>query len=553
MSKFVKTLIAMSICCCFLLCGACKTADLGKDSENDKDSVDHGEYSRYTQLVIDGGGQNISYNTTQSLKYDKYTNPYPYNTLERLAEEWNKANASVYGYYFTVAKTSINMDRETMVPMLQNGNAPEIIYYLGTTAAEDQNKGWFYDLKGEMEKPNKYSKQGESGSVKWKDIYTSEEYGSFFTPNGQLFTVLLEKNPIGILYNKTILDAAGVTKTPETFKEFMEAQDKISAYSQTVGRGDKNDDSKYICPFFSYYPWYNSYLESSLFAEDLEYFDVINVNGRIDSEEYVRAFMTKDPDGNRTYSLDNEKYEELYRLIKLECKYYPERYQSYYAEQQFVSGNLAMIEVTGGSIRSFIDQVDGDFEIGVFPYPMLATQPDGEDQNEYYTKYNKSDYIVRRGLSGYSTGWAITNSAMKKDAAKSDDKCVAACVDMLMYLSCFENNDKLVNDRGFAIPLSGNTTYEHFVALAKQYETDCKNEKAVAWACATAGDNMNKDFYDAVYLFRNTALDKNGNITKADLKTLLNSFTAAANTLYTQNKWDRTKWPAYGYSNKTGK
>ena len=32
-----------------------------------------------------------------------------------------------------MATSSINNDRETMVPMLNNGTAPEIIYYLQTT------------------------------------------------------------------------------------------------------------------------------------------------------------------------------------------------------------------------------------------------------------------------------------------------------------------------------------------------------------------------------------------------------------------------------------
>ena len=39
----------------------------------------------------------------------------------------------------------------------------------------------------------------------------------------------LEIHPIGILYNKSVFTAAGITETPETFAEFMQAQDKVNA------------------------------------------------------------------------------------------------------------------------------------------------------------------------------------------------------------------------------------------------------------------------------------------------------------------------------------
>ena len=120
------------------------------------------KYDHLVKLTIDAGGQNAQYNSTSSMDYDPFLNPYPYNTLEKLVDAWNEANAEKYGYYFAVADNSINMDRETMAPMLSNGSAPEILYYLGPTIAEDQSKGWFYDISSAMETPNKYSKPGEA-------------------------------------------------------------------------------------------------------------------------------------------------------------------------------------------------------------------------------------------------------------------------------------------------------------------------------------------------------------------------------------------------------
>lgn len=511
------------------------------------------KYDNLVKLTIDAGGQNAQYNTTSSMDYDKFLNPYPYNTLETLVDAWNEANAEKYGYYFVVADNSINMDRETMAPMLSNGSAPEILYYLGTTIAEDQSKGWFYDLSSVMETPNKYSKSGEAGSVAWKDIYNSESYAGTLAPNGMKYTVEMEQNPIGIIYNKTLFEAAGITEVPVTYKDFMEAQDKLNAYAKSVNKGNPGDDANYICPYFHMYPWYDSYLESTLWASELEFMDVISVDGCVDAEEYARAYMQKDPvTGERLFSPQDEKYVELFRLIKQMTKYYPTNYSSYYAEQQFLVGNLAMLEVVGGSIRELVDAVDGAFEIGVMPYPVLTQQPEDEEANPYYTTYNVDSY-VRRGLSGYATGWAITNSAMNKDSAADNTNCVDACVDILMYLSCYENNDKMVNDLGFAIPLSGNTTNEYFKSLATTYKSDLANPNTVSWACATAGGTMNKDYYDAFYLFRQDAIGLEMSAIEEKLSILNNSFINAVNTLYKTNKWDNQSWPAYGTSNKDGK
>jgi hypothetical protein len=141
---------------------------------------------------------------------------------------------------------------------------------------------------------------------------------------------------------------------------------------------------------------------------------------------------------------------------------------------------------------------------------------------------------------------------MNKDAAAGNTNCVDACVDILMYLSCFENNDKMVNDLGFAVPLSGNTTNAHFKALAETFKSDKANANSVSWGCATAGGTMNKDYYDAFYLFRQDAIGLEMPAIEEKLSILKNSFINAVNTLYNTNKWDNSAWPAYGTTNQEG-
>ena len=490
-----------------------------------------------TELVIDGGGQNATFNSTSSMIYDPYANPYPYNTLEVLAEEWNEAHKESE-FYFSVAKTSINNDRETMVPALNQGTAPDILYYLAS-GSEDLSKNWFVDLSSYLEEPNKYSKEGEAGSIQWKDIYSPEEFNAMFSSNGKKYTVEIELNPIGILYNKKLFKLAGIEETPKTFKEFMEIQDAIHEYSQTIGRADPMS-ADYITPYSYLYFWYNGAIESAIYADKLPYYDVINPDGIVDAEEFVRAYMTKDDEGNRLYSPNDEKAKEVARLIRLKSKYFPTNFESYYAEQQFVQGNLAMVEATGGGMRKIIDAVGDDFEVGVFPYPILENQPENQPKNEYYTTENTNNYFVRRGFSGYSTGWGVSCTAMNKG-----DEAVAACVDFLQFVTCFENNDRLINDKGFSIPLSGNCEYEPFMELGEMYAEDKQNEKSIAWAAVSSGGNMNKEFYDKSYLTHIAFVTASDSEIDTLLDSLVENFQNAANNLYTQNQWDINKWPTY--------
>lgn len=551
MKKFLRTLsiaLAGAACLPFVACNI--ISDTG-DTDKDVNAVEKGDYPGCVKLMIDGGGQDMGYNTTASLRYDKYANPHPYNTLEALVEDWNKENAMNCGYYFSVASASINNDRETMLPMLNNATAPEIVFYLPVTIAEDQNKGWFYDISSAMERPNVYSKDGEAGSVKWKDMYSADVYSSLFAPNGQLFNVGMHLDPFAIVYNKTLFEEAGISEAPETYKEFMEAQDAVNAYAKRKGFGDNTNDSTYITPFYSFYPWYDSYIETSLMSDIMTDLDVVKKDGYVNSEEFVRGFMTKDGADNRLYQVDDDRMYEVYRLIYETCKYYPASWTSYNAIENFASGKLAMVEASGSNMRKLLDTVDGKFEVGVFSFPVVETQPQDQPTNKYYTPYNVNNYFVRRGLRAESTSWAITNSAMKKDEKNGNTKCVDACIDMLMYLTSKDINERMVNDLGFAVPLSGNTTVDFFKPLAADYMADLQNEKALAWASITGGSAMNKDYYDAWYLFRRSVVTScvtNGaDVTnvKNMLRTLEEAFVTNATVLYETNGWNKTKWPAH--------
>ena len=112
-------------------------------------------------------------------------------------------------------------------------------------------------------------------------------------------------------------------------------------------------------------------------------------------------------------------------------------------------------------------------------------------------------------------------------------------------MSCYENNDRLINDKGFSIPLSGNSDYSFFTELGEDYNADKGSENSLAWAAVSAGGNMNKEYYDRVYLTNIAFVTATDEEIGELLTGLVQNFQNAANTLYTQNSWDVTKWPEY--------
>jgi hypothetical protein len=107
----------------------------------------------------------------------------------------------------------------------------------------------------------------------------------------------------------------------------------------------------------------------------------------------------------------------------------------------------------------------------------------------------------------------------------------------------------MVNDLGFAVPISGNTDRELYEGLMSVYLADKDNPKATVWGAFNAAGNMNKFFYDAAVTSRTYLIT--GKIGSQDytvdsvVANLNTAFSAASRTLRTSNKdvWDIANWP----------
>lgn len=472
-----------------------------------------GEQIEVKTIVVDGGGDIGNFNSTP-LMVESEANPFPYNTLETLAREWEALNPH---YKIQINRTSSNGDRSILVPQLNNKTAPDITYQNGTVVNMDLGKDYYVRLNDYLDAPNKYVE----GNTAWKDLYIAEELAQNMASDGNHYTITLEKIPVGILYNKNILEAASVTKVPETYAEFLDALEKIKtntnkeAYSTT-------------------YNWYDIVLETAMFSDILESADVLIKNGKVDTEEFVRAFTkgiwnpTLNALGDNT-SLEGNRYYEYLKVTKMKTAFYPENWQSYDAHTNFVNGNLAMVEVTGAEIRKLTINKNIDFEWDIMPYPDLTTDT---------TPYAYASSV--RGVAGLATPWFITNSAVEKGT-------VEGAVDFLMFLTAPQNNNRLIGDLKGGIPLNPDESTEiapYLQSLLDIYTNDKKDVQSgnrVFWGSVNSWGMLGYN-YNTAFIKSSQDIDNKTKTIEEVAKSLAQTIRNTIQALKIEYDYDESKW-----------
>ena len=169
------------------------------------------------EIVVDGGGIAGNYNSSINQTVSA-ANPNPYNYLEKLAEEWSANNDK---YKVKINRNSINGGRDTLLSYFSTKSGPDIIFQTGTTIAEDMDKEYFVDMTDYLNEPNPYV----PGNEKWADLYDSEELEASRAPNGNFYSIGIDRNVAGIMYNKDILTAAE-RKAVVLFEEYLRSKHK---------------------------------------------------------------------------------------------------------------------------------------------------------------------------------------------------------------------------------------------------------------------------------------------------------------------------------------
>lgn len=397
-----------------------------------------------TVLYFDGGGGSGNYTTTSS-----------YDTLEQLAEEWNANNEK---FEVVINKASLNGNRSAITSMLSAGTAPDMLMQVGTVVNDDIGTGWYADLTEYLEQPNPY----EEGNTAWKDIYGTESIAASKASDGKNYYVCLDKIPVGMVYNMDLLAQAGITEVPQTYSEFLACLEALQK---------AKDAGRITAEVFMHGGlWQESYLGTSVYGSKVEEWDEDDT-GVVSAYELVKAYKEGE------WTLDDEYFREFLRLCYEKAQYYPDNYLSYDTAYNFARGNLAVTDAVGNVMRTLTR--NARFNVEVAGYPVLDTEASA-----------MGGYTTVRGSAGLSSAYWVTNSAVNKG-----QEAVDACVDFLMFLTASDNNARLVNDLGYALPLNvEDSTVELFAGLADEYEADLQSGTALAWSACYIPDMLGTDF-----------------------------------------------------------
>jgi ABC-type glycerol-3-phosphate transport system substrate-binding protein len=424
-------------------------------------------------------------------------NPYPYNELEKLAKEYSDTHP---GVVVQIAEVSRSNERDVLVPLLRSKKAPEIIFQnMGMYKNSEVGTDYIVPVTKYLNEPNPYV----PGNQKWSDLFIGPWFKVTQSMDGEYRFVPIDAIPIGILYNKALFAKAGITKVPETYKEFDETLDKLHAIGVT--------------PFLNIYPWYNIFIQGSLMADKVDELDVLTKDGVLDTEEYARAYE------KGLLSMKDPRITDWLKLMKERTRYYPTGWQQADVITAFVHGQIAMIEALGVHMRMINDDKNRQFEVGTFPYPLVTTET---------SRFGTSGII--RGNAGYSTCWQITNTA-------AENGTVEACVDFLRYCTTPENNARLVNALSATTPaVVGAEAVPLFKPLndivAKDMADGFKDWHAsdIAGAFDSEFSDLSTILYDAYIL---------GEITLQQFQDQFDEGARAAIKKMERNvNWDKSRW-----------
>jgi len=414
-------------------------------------------------IYVDGGGDISNFNSTPSMTKSA-ANPYPYNTLEKLLEEWSNAHP---GYKAKLNKTSSGGDRSVLLPQLQTHTAPHIAYQNATVISTDLGQDYYVPLQKYLDSPDPYLE----GNKAWKTVYDESELLTTVAPDGEHYFVNLEKIPVAFVYNKTLLDAAGVTDAGN-IKTFAQLISALQALDTLKGKAGYSDIGKYATE----YTWYQIAIESNLFSDLVAPGDVLRKNGAIDTEELCRLFergkynplegiISKTDPTQNDYS--NNRLYDYIRVIS-ELDRYKEN-ASFAARQRWMAGQLGFMEVTGNLLRT-LSALDVSFEWGTIPFPDVTTET---------SQYAGVGSV--RGTAGLATSYWITNRAL-------DDGTADMCADLLMFLTAPTQNNRMIGDLKGGIPLNPTADFQfedYLKPLINIYNEDMKDlalGKRVNWS-----------------------------------------------------------------------
>lgn len=344
-----------------------------------------------TATVAPKQGVKIKY--VQDALKDEKVNAYFLKTFE----EYKKVSGNEIDFEAIPA----DKYRTWLTTQFTAGAGPDVYYSILYDATVDYGKGWLYNFAEDIEKENKYFP-----GKKWKDTISPTLMERMYLSAKDVPGVPSITTVIRIFYNKDIFTKAGITKTPETWVEFLDAMKKIKA----IGKVPFAFPNSSIADLS--WLWFNNSIYNQLNSELVKEMD-LNKNNMVELNEIARGVDEKIIDFTKP------GFQEPLKLMKEFSQYWTKDYNALdgkTALQMFLRGDAAMMQ-TGSYDLKMIDELQGrGFEYGVMPVPVITKDTSAKAMGKSVV------------LGGQPDGIMVVNKSLKDDKLK-------AAIDFAQYMT----------------------------------------------------------------------------------------------------------------------
>jgi ABC-type glycerol-3-phosphate transport system substrate-binding protein len=303
--------------------------------------------------------------------------------------------------------------------MLAGGTAPDLM----TLATNEQpwkdiKKGFWLDLTEYAQAPNPYV----SGNTRWIDLLTPSAASQLPFSDGHLYSMTTTGFDVAFIYNKTIFTELGV-EAPKTWSELKSILQKAQAAGYIPFFAELGDQS-----YGGQFPGFITILEDTVMDASIQKMDA-NQDGVVDVKELIEGIR------NKTYSAQNEDYQESWKLLSSLSPYFQRGALAATGSDDgfnaFKSGRVATW--FEGSFNANALNNRTDVEWAAFPMPDLTSQD---------TKL-VTEGPQRKGSFGACCGypWAIP-------ATTKDHGTLELALDFIYWLSIPENTDHFASGAG---------------------------------------------------------------------------------------------------------
>jgi raffinose/stachyose/melibiose transport system substrate-binding protein len=286
---------------------------------------------------------------------------------ETIVKNYNALNGKAEVELVLVDFGETGNDHRTWVTtQLIGGTAPDVFQSRYIWTHEDYGKELIAELNNFLKQPNPYNNNAE-----WNKTFADSIIANMVVPTtDKIAGIPTYSLSVRLFYNKEIFNEVGISKVPETWAEFLEAQAKIQEKGfvpMAVGTSKQGGDRpNWMFRYFS-----DQTVETLVPEMDLD------KNGRITSNEIVAAI------DNETIDFAKKPWIDIFPIMKDWTRFWPKGFNGLTvddATEMFLRGDAAMTL----NLPSFAKELEGFMDYGVMRVPYFTKETHPMAEERYY-------------------------------------------------------------------------------------------------------------------------------------------------------------------------